>query len=203
MVECGCGLVREARIRRWDGKFGFVGWLLDSNFDTFQAMPNQPGARKRRLACDTVYQWTAGVETGTTKRPLVLFGGNGTGKTHLASAAANRLRLAGIPCAFGNVPEVLDWLRSTFRPNTGEDFDSNFEDLKNAPALVLDDLGAQSSTPWADEKLYELVNYRTLRELPLLVTTNLPSESLERRLASRLAGGYVDCGNFDFRQVAR
>ena len=33
--------------------------------------------------------------------------------------------------------------------------------------LALDDFGAQSDTPWAREKLYQLVNYGVNNDLPM------------------------------------
>ena len=57
------------------------------------------------------------------------------------------------------------------------------------PVLVLDDLGAESSTPWAEEKLYQIIVYRYETPLPTIITTSFGMEQLERakpRLASRL-----------------
>jgi DNA replication protein DnaC len=56
--------------------------------------------------------------------------------------------------------------------------------------LVMDDLGAHSTSPWAQEKLYQIINYRYNAQLPMVVTTNLSLDELERtepRIASRLA----------------
>ena len=37
--------------------------------------------------------------------------------------------------------------------------------------LVLDDLGTESASPWAQEKLYQLFNYRYNARLPTVITT--------------------------------
>ncbi|MDA0271518.1 MAG: DNA replication protein DnaC, partial [Chloroflexi bacterium] len=49
------------------------------------------------------------------------------------------------------------------------------------------DLGAQKSSPWAEEKLYQLLNHRHLARLHTVVTTNKKLSELETRIASRLA----------------
>jgi DNA replication protein DnaC len=52
--------------------------------------------------------------------------------------------------------------------------------------LILDDLGAHASTPWAQEKLFQLLNHRYNAQLPTVITTNQRLEELDPRLRSRL-----------------
>jgi DNA replication protein DnaC len=61
-----------------------------------------------------------------------------------------------------------------------------FEDVRNAPLLILDDLGAQSTTPWAQEKLFQILNHRYNASLATVITTNVPLEQHERRICSRM-----------------
>jgi len=58
--------------------------------------------------------------------------------------------------------------------------------VKSAPVLVLDDLGTESATPWAREKLYQLLNYRYVSRLPTVITTATAIKSLDPRLESRM-----------------
>lgn len=58
--------------------------------------------------------------------------------------------------------------------------------FKNADLIVLDDLGAESSTGWAVEKLYMLVDMRYRDEKPLIVTTNYGLEELKEKLGIRI-----------------
>ncbi len=118
---------------------------------------------------------------------LVLMGGNGCGKTHLAAAIANERLDAGDRVAFANVPDLLDELRAAYAPDAPRRYDQLFRALVEAPVLVLDDLGAQKSSPWAEEKLYQLLNHRHLSGAHTVVTTNKRIGDLEPRIASRLA----------------
>jgi DNA replication protein DnaC len=125
---------------------------------------------------------------------LVLTGGNGSGKTHLAAAVASYRLERGERVCFANVPDLLDELRATFAPGAPGRFDRVFQPLLDAPLLVLDDLGAQQTSPWAQEKLYQLLNHRHLSQAHTIITTNLKVErpkdgqpGLEDRVLSRLS----------------
>ncbi len=118
---------------------------------------------------------------------LILKGGYGCGKTHLAAAIANHRLSLGHPVLFINTPDLLDHLRATFSPSAETGYDERFDQVRNAPLLVLDDLGAQSNTEWAQEKLYQIFNHRYNAQLPTIVTTNEELESIDIRVRSRLA----------------
>ena len=117
---------------------------------------------------------------------LVFQGVNGCGKTHLAAAIVNYQYEAGRPALFVVVPEFLDHLRYTFRPDSKVSYDQFFESVKTAPLLVLDDFGEQSTTPWAQEKLYQVINYRYNAQLPTIITTVCSLDEMETRISSRL-----------------
>jgi len=118
---------------------------------------------------------------------LVLQGGNGCGKTHLAAAIVNYRYQNKKPALFIVVPDFLDHLRSTFSPESKISYDQLFESVKNAPLLVLDDFGKQTTTPWAQEKLYQVINYRYNAQLPTVITTNCSADEMDSPILSRFA----------------
>ncbi|MEJ2733661.1 MAG: ATP-binding protein [Anaerolineae bacterium] len=117
---------------------------------------------------------------------LILFGGFGCGKTHLAAAIANEVVERGQAVLFVVVPDLLDYLRATFGPNSPVGFDERFDEVRSAPLLVLDDLGTQSSTAWAQEKLFQILNYRYNARLPTVITSNQSLEEIDLRIRSRM-----------------
>jgi DNA replication protein DnaC len=119
---------------------------------------------------------------------LVLSGSHGVGKTHLAAAIANAHLEAGNPVFFSIVPDLLDHLRATFAPASEVPYDALFDRIREAGLLVLDDLGAENSTAWATEKLFQLINYRYNYRMPTVITTNTRLiAQMDERIRSRLS----------------
>ncbi len=121
---------------------------------------------------------------------FVLQGANGCGKTHLAAAIANRALANGMGVFFAVVPDLLDYLRASFAPGKEVPYDETFDRVRNIDLLILDDLGAQATTQWAQEKLYQVVNYRHVAGLPTVVTTDQSLDKLQEahpRIISRIA----------------
>ena len=83
------------------------------------------------------------------------------------------------------VPDLLDHLRATFGPDSRVSYDQRFEEVRTAPLLILDDLGTESATPWAKEKLYQIINYRYVARRPTVFTTVLKPEELDLRIRTR------------------
>jgi len=116
---------------------------------------------------------------------LLLQGSYGCGKTHLAAAIANFAVGMGVPTLFLTVPDLLDTLRFSYGAEDTT-FEARFDEIRNAKLLILDDFGTQNATGWAQEKLFQIINYRYINKLPLVVTTNLSLTEIEARIRSRL-----------------
>ena len=117
---------------------------------------------------------------------LLFTGPFGSGKTHLAAAIGNYQASLGFPPLMVSVPDLLDHLRATFNPNSTTSLDRRFEEIRKTHLLILDDLGTQSATPWAREKMYQLFNFRYNAELPMVITTASKAEQIDPRLFSRM-----------------
>lgn len=129
---------------------------------------------------------------------LIFQGLNGCGKTHLAAAIANNLRETGREVLFIVVSDLLDHLRSSFAPDSRVSYDALFERIKKVPVLVLDDFGEHSATSWAQEKIYQLINYRYNARLATVITTCLDLDQIENRVSSRMVDPSLSL-NFNIR----
>lgn len=126
-----------------------------------------------------------------------IFGENGVGKSHAAAAALKASIALKVPGLFLKVSVFLDELRSTYDPDSNENFLKVFRHALNAPFLVLDDWGVQQSTDWAREKLFGLIDERYGAGKPVIFTSNYSLEELremsdgnwtEQRMISRMIG---------------
>ena len=136
---------------------------------------------------------------------LLIQGGYGCGKTHLAAAIANFAVSMGVPTLFLTVPDLLDTLRFAY-DNETITFEERFEEIRSASLLILDDFGTQNATEWAKEKLFQIINFRYINKLPLVITTNLPLKDIDGRIRSRLEDpdlvGTIRIDAPDFRNPA-
>ncbi|HKS92197.1 MAG TPA: hypothetical protein VJQ83_09740, partial [Tepidiformaceae bacterium] len=82
----------------------------------------------------------------------------------------------------------LDELRSGARPGADDTSDELLAAIRAVDVLILDDLASHNATPWAQEKLFQIINYRNLSAGPTVVTMDQPVESLgQPRVAGRLS----------------
>lgn len=185
VLPCACKLaeIQEQQIRRLR-RLGNLEALERMTFETFapEGIGLDPARRANlRKAYEACWSFAA--------RPqgwLVLLGGYGCGKTHLAAAIANACIAQGTPALFVVVPDLLDYLRAAYSPTSEASYDERLEQVQNAPVLILDDLGTQSATEWAQEKLYQILNYRYNARLPTVITTNQSLDDIDPRLHSRM-----------------
>jgi DNA replication protein DnaC len=190
VVPCRCaadegGAARSARLARYSS----IGALSRLTFANLIVRGRGAGAREQEQykRCVDDARSFADAPDGW----LVLSGVSGCGKTHIAAAVVNRLLERGEPALFVVVPDLLDHLRAAYQPGADVGYDELFERVRNAPVLVLDDLGTQAPTPWAQEKLFQLINHRFNTRLPTVVTTNIAPDQIEERLRTRLTDASI------------
>lgn len=157
----------------------------------FAGCLSQGGAFKARAYVD-LGRWRRGEN-------LILTGVAGTGKTGLAVAAAHELHFTHRQSiAFAFVPGLVRGLMPTLDEGTRAEGEAMFRLAKRLDVTVLDDLGAEQATDYAERVVLEVLDERRQRRLPTILTSNVDPaampEALGPRLARRvLAGGtYVE-----------
>ncbi len=158
--------------------------LKELTFETFQPRGRKGLGDLHATSIEMAFN-QASIYAKSLKGWLLLQGAYGCGKTHLAAAIANFAVGMGVPTLFLTVPDLLDMLRFAYGAEDTT-FEQRFDEIRNAKLLVLDDFGTQNATGWAQEKLFQIINYRYINKLPLVVTTNLSLSEIEARIRSRL-----------------
>ncbi len=176
-ISCACMKDRLKILRQQElRKAANIDALRDYTFKTFNY--RIPGVQEAvRISLDYAMRpqgW------------LLLLGPCGCGKTHLAAAIANQRLESEETVFFTTVPDLLDTLRAALV--SSERYTKLWAWVREVELLVLDDLGAQQSTAWSNEKLLQLLNYRATVALPTIITA-VPKEfqELDERLRSRLS----------------
>ena len=158
--------------------------LKELTFDTFQPRGQKGLGEKQASSLEMAFN-QAQHYAKSLNGWLLLQGGYGCGKTHLAAAIANYAVGMGVPTLFLTVPDLLDMLRFSY-DSEDTTFEQRFNEIRNASLLVLDDFGTQNATAWAQEKLFQIINYRYINKLPLVITTNLGLDEIDARIRSRV-----------------
>lgn len=167
-----------------------------------------PGAGTKK-GHEEALKFVARNEDGKPKRChyfITLGGDTGRGKTHLALGIGwHWIENDYGVVKYWQVSEFLDAMRMEYdiKPETemGQPLKTVFEQAKEVGLLILDDIGAEKDTEWAADRLDQIINYRYLKELPTVFTTNLLFSQLPPRLSSRLKEGItVLLEGFDYRE---
>ena len=121
------------------------------------------------------------------QKGLYLYGNFGCGKTYLIASTFHELAKNGISSCIVFWPEFLRDLKASF----SSDFKEKFDKVKKCEVLLIDDIGAESTTAWGrDEILCPLVQYRMEEHKITFFTSNLDYDMLEKHL--QVSSGKVD-----------
>lgn len=107
---------------------------------------------------------------------LLLFGDVGTGKSFFAGCIANALLDMDVPVLMTNFPTILNKLTGLYSEDRAEFVNS----LDEYDLLIIDDLGAERSTEYAMEQIFNIVDSRYRNRKPMIITTNLRLEEIKK-----------------------
>ena len=117
----------------------------------------------------------------TQEKGMIITGNFGTGKTHLASAIANKMIKNGQVVLMGRLSFLLDMIKETYYDKE-KSHKELIELYSNIEMLIIDDLGTETISNWALEKLYSIVQNRNENKLPIIITTKFNKNNLLERL---------------------
>lgn len=125
---------------------------------------------------------------------LLFIGGTGLGKTHICAAIAREVAYGGNTVLYTGAQAMFnDFSNERFRNGyaASELTDKYF----SVDLLIVDDLGAEAINQFSVSCLYDLVNTRLVKGLPVIINTNFDAGALREkyadRITSRLFGEYA------------
>ncbi len=112
----------------------------------------------------------------TAKGQGLLFWGNiGSGKSFAAGCIANSLLEQKVPVIMTSFVKVLEAFQQG-----GDAETAMLHAIRSAKLAIFDDLGAERSTSYALEKVYGVINDRYVSCRPMILTTNLTLDQIQR-----------------------
>jgi DNA replication protein DnaC len=192
-----CACQAELKKRQRVAAAGIPRRYLHCSFANFHLRTSTSLSNARARGQEFADCWPA-INSG-----LLLMGGCGTGKTHLAVAVLQEIVKAAKPghLLFANFQDLIQQIQASFGSDSAPDKSEILRPLLDADLLVLDELGSQKPTSFVQDILYYLINSRYNGEKATIFTTNYldepppREESLEQRIGGRLRSRlYEMCG---------
>lgn len=155
--------------------------ILEGTFEEIDIDP------ERSAAIEAAIQYCYAFSEGKPSKGLYLYGNLGVGKSRIAGAIARELVHYGVDSIMVYVPDFMREIKDAIREGAVND---KLDALKTASVLILDDIGAESLSPWVrDEVLGAILQYRVAEGLTTVYTSNLALDELEDHLSHSNKGG--------------
>lgn len=133
--------------------------LRAKTFETFDASRQPKAIERAEMFMDML--------EGT----LVLFGGYGTGKTHILASICNKLlQKRNITSLFGSAPVLFRAIHARMQENQG--YDDLIEKAIKTPLLVIDDIDKAPHSDFRESTYFTIIDERVKAGRPNAISTN-------------------------------
>lgn len=156
--------------------------VSDSSYQKFTFLDDDRRDEKISNTCRRyVEQWP---DMKKDNMGILFYGSVGTGKSFYACAIVNALLEQRVSATATNFPRLLNILQGV------RERQACIDHLQSYQLLVIDDLGTERDSSYGAEQVFNVVDARARSELPLIVTTNLGLEDLQKPPSMQLARIY-------------
>lgn len=167
--------------------------LNDCSFDNYN--PQNKKSEKILERCKD-YASTISI----LKNGLIMIGGVGTGKTHLAVAICKKVCMFGFKSKISTVPEIIRDIRSSWKGEATDSWgnkrseDDILRDYSFEFMLVIDEIGSQYGSDSEKITISEIINNRYNNMLPTILIGNVTLSEAEKYLGKRAIDRVKDNG---------
>ncbi|MBS7362493.1 MAG: ATP-binding protein [Paludibacteraceae bacterium] len=119
---------------------------------------------------------------------LFYSGSTGSGKTHLAIATLRALTEKNVSTLAVRTADLFNRLRESYNDPSGVKHRELMTLYTQVEVLMIDDLGKTKPTEWTQEKLFQILDIRANRYLPVFITCNYTDDELMERLIPQQTG---------------
>ena len=195
-----CSCFTKSLISKYYQQSQLSNILMMENFDTFNLNYYDEDAKKHgvspKLNIQNIFlkacKFVQNFDEEYTN--LYLYGNSGLGKTFISHCIAKDLLDKGNSVIYQTATDLIDSIRNNkFNQNIQKNI---VEYLYECDLLIIDDLGTENLTEFANNELFNLINRRLMNRKSNVISTNLSLNELQGRYNSRLTSRIM--GNFTF-----
>ena len=197
LCDCHIKLLRELSFAQLNALFpldhsDFEHFSLDFYPDTpHPALGGNSPRAHMKLVLDFCRDYAQGFSTDAPS--LFFHGETGLGKTHLSLAIAGQVLKGGYSVVYGSAQNLLSRLEKERFGNNRDSYGETEQSLLECELLILDDLGVEFTTQFTVAAIYNIINTRLLKNLPVIISTNLTPEELEQKYSRRVTSRIISC----------
>lgn len=124
---------------------------------------------------------------------LFIHGPCGTGKTYALYAMAKTFIANDYKVLVHNCPQLLEEMKAEFDMTSDPYYVPLYKKLTEFEGvLMIDDIGAEKSSDWSIEKIYNIINQRYENMLTTVVTSNFSPKELKGMIGDRIVSRMVE-----------
>jgi len=174
---------RQARLESKMKAAGIPAAFRDRTFDSYETFTPEMVEAQRIVRDFAANFWSEHIKDGTF---LVLGGDRGTGKSHLAIAAAQQVMSRGT-AMYSRAADIIRRVRATWRRDSDQSEDEVLSLLSTGiDLLVIDEVGMQRGTEDEQIILFDVLDRRYADLRPTILLTNLDGREFAEFLGPRI-----------------